>query len=102
MSEESIEELKFKCEFCDKEFDPDPDAMVEWCMEPCKVKRCEAEEDENFIPADDLANMNEFDLKAIGLRTDQRDALLNGETVVTGGKCICLECQDEMAADQLD
>lgn len=90
------EEVQFTCGECGKQFDPDPDAMVEWNIAPVWVREEDAEEG---IPPEELKEMQECDLKAIGITPEQRDALLRGETIAMGG-CVCRECMEEMVQQQ--
>lgn len=102
----SDEEIKFKCEECGKEFDPEPDSMVELHLKgecPCCVDGVSEEELEEMIEsgeaitAEKLSTMTEYELSEVGLTVDQRDALLRGEEMTIGAACICQECQDRMA-----
>ena len=101
--------IKFKCDSCGKEFDADPDTMVEVHMGgscPCcdeKISKAEADrliESGEAISAERLERMTEYELQEIGLTPQERDALLRGEQITTGGACICKECQDRMAGEQ--
>lgn len=100
------EELKFVCQECGREFDPDPDSMVEIHIRgecPC----CESGlteddlskmlEEGTAITAEQLLEMNEEELKEVGLSVQDKEKLLMGEDVVSGGMCICKECQDSLA-----
>ena len=91
------EEIKFTCEVCGKEFEPTPDAMVEWHLE--QEARPEDEAKDIGLTREELETMNEWDLKAMKLTPETRDALLAGKVVKFGG-CICLPCQDEMLEEQ--
>ena len=102
------EQLTFTCEECGKQFDPDPDAMVELQMGaecPCcdGVDHAEVErmlESGEAITAEQLAELDEEELKELGLTTADREKLLNGEPVGIGGMCLCRECQDRLAEEQ--
>lgn len=95
MTEEDFD-VRFTCELCGEKFEPTPDAMIEWEMGPQWVK---AKSDSDiFITHQDLMEMDNGDLKAVGITPEQRDAMLRGETVKMGG-CICLRCQDEFSND---
>lgn len=96
------EEIKFKCDECGKLFDPDPDSMVECHLSPEVVSHEEAEayEAEGGITPEQLAAMDETALREIGLTADQREKLLNGEDITSGGMCICVECQDRLDEEQ--
>lgn len=109
MNAPNSDDLKFLCEVCGKQFDPDPGSMVEVLMHgecPCcegGLSRQEAEkltESGEAIAADQLAAMNEEELREIGLTPEERDRLLAGEDIAIGGACICRECQDRLAAEQ--
>lgn len=88
------EEIQFVCEMCGKHFEPTPDAMVEWNLEPC------TEEDEGAVvlTPEDIENAGPEQLERWGLTPEMLEALARGETAKTGG-CICLACQDQMAAE---
>lgn len=89
------EELMFTCEICGKQFPPDPDTMVEAGLSPVLIPEgSEPPADLEFIPKEDLEFASEETLAEMGLTPEQRDALLRGEEVTTGGMCICAECQD--------
>lgn len=93
-----MEDIKFKCEECGKEFDPDPDTMRELHIGSELVP----EEDTTIseLPSpEELSSMSEFHLSELGLTTDDRDKLLRGEDVVVGAICVCKECQDRLASE---
>ena len=98
------EEMTFECSECGKRFEPDPDAMVEtglgpqWVKDeaPCGLMEEVSREEGGAILAEDLAKMDEIDLRTFGLTPESRDKLLAGEHVTTGAACICRECQDKM------
>jgi len=105
------DEIKFTCEECGKQFDPDPDTMLELHLGPEPCPCCEggeahqeelekAVEDGEAFTADQLAAMSEDHLKEIGLTPEDRDKLLRGETITTGAICICKECQDRLAGEE--
>lgn len=97
------ENIKFTCEECGKEFEPDPDAMVEIDMGPQLVpgEQAEAlEESGRAISAEMLQSASADDLHEMGLTPAERDALLSGKMVTIGGMCICIECQDRLAEEQ--
>jgi hypothetical protein len=90
--------MNFKCQICGKEFPADPDCMVEAGFSPVLESDddIELEDDEEIIDEDQLKKMSEYELNEIGLSLEDRDKLLNGEDITTGGMCICKECQDKM------
>lgn len=84
---------KFRCQFCGREFDPDPRMICDGGLQPCIVK------DGVIVPHDviDLDFVREAsddELRAAGIEPDDREKLLRGEHVSTAF-CICLECQDK-------
>lgn len=97
------DEIKFKCEECGKEFEPDPAAMVEIEMGPELLPEADAErmeESGQCLTAGDLREADAEQLQEWGLTEKERDLMLSGESVATGGICICVECQDRMAEEQ--
>ena len=86
--------MLFTCELCGRQFEPTPDAMIEW-------ENGLVQTDADGIELQDLATAGAEELEDIGLTPDQRDAVLRGEVVKTGG-CVCLQCQDEMNSDDQD
>ncbi len=108
------DDLQFECSACGKHFPADPDAMVElqWSRELAPdageaegVERqwspeSEAEDDAEIVELtpEALMAMSEADLLEIGLTPEMRRKMLAGEDVVAG-VCICIECQDRMAAE---
>lgn len=108
MSEAASEELKFTCEECGKEFDPDPDSMVELKIGG-ECPHCEGHSHEEVeamlergeaITGAELAAMSDAELKEHGITPADREKLLLGKTVAVGGMCICRECQDRLAEEQ--
>lgn len=97
------EELKFTCEQCGGEFDPDPEMMVEGgigpeCVSDENLKDLEATGIET-LNRERLETMSDEDLEDFGLKPGDREKLLAGESIPFG-MCICVECQDKMLADQ--
>jgi len=94
------DDLKFKCEECGKEFDPDPDTMMEthWCA----VYEPAFGEPENTHAADAvvLEEATDDELKMAGLDREAAQKILAGEEVVAGAMCICRECQDRLLKEQ--
>jgi hypothetical protein len=93
------EELKFKCEECGKEFEPDPDSMVEMHLSATMLS-IDEETPHGAIDAEELNAMSKDDLKENGLTEEDRQKLLAGEELTIGGCCICKECQDFMSEEQ--
>lgn len=96
------DEIKFTCQECGKEFDPDPDTMLEEHL-GAECVECDSAglaTDGNLITGEELAAMTDGELREIGLTPEGRERLFAGEDVVTGGVCICKECQDRMEAEQ--
>lgn len=94
------EEIQFRCQECGRAFEPTPDAMVEVEIGPALLPTHQAqamEEAGQCLTAADLQEADEDQLKEWGLTPAQRDAMLKGEAVTTGGMCICIECQDRLA-----
>lgn len=91
------EEVQFACEMCGKQFDPTPDAMIEWCMEEMAMPEDDAKD--IGLTRDQLENLNEWEMQEMKMSEAHRQALLDGKIVKFGG-CICLECQDQMLKDQ--
>lgn len=85
------EEIQFLCSVCGKEFDPDPDTMVEFHLTPVRVR---ANDEIEALTLDDIRDLDSDDLQEIGLTEEARDAMLRGEETTVGG-CICIACQDE-------
>lgn len=86
------DEIKFKCEECGKEFDPDPNSMVEMI-----ISEDETQIDEN---EDENEPYKNFPVEEIELSLQEMDALSRGEEVAVGGMCICTECQDKLGEEQ--
>lgn len=86
------EDVKFTCGECGKEIEPDPDTMVEWEIGPVYVRE---EDVECGVSVEKLAEMPEYDLKALGITPEQRDALMRGEAIKFGG-CVCHDCMKDM------
>jgi len=94
------DELQFTCSECGKQFDPDPDSMVEVHWSAAVVPEEQAEEMVSVTP-EELETKSDYELQEMGLTPEIRDKLLSGEEDVTsGGICICRECQDRMEAEQ--
>lgn len=92
--------MNFKCQECGKDFEPDPDTMME-----CHVSAEWADEDGEewkgqSEPMEMTPEMREQAKKQLGCDDEQLDRLLSGEEVVCGALCICKECQDRMHEEQ--
>lgn len=92
MSANPEEPILFTCELCGRQFEPTPDAMVEWEAGIVAIDEREAKDQ---LSVKELAIADADDLEGLGLTEEQRDAVLRGEVVKTGG-CVCLPCQDQM------
>jgi len=104
MSEENEDEVKFTCEECGKQFDPDPLTMHELNLSLVQVPKEEAErlaEQGSAIFFEDLDSAAP-ELKERGLSDKDIETLKNGGTVALEGICICRECQDEALRAQED
>lgn len=77
---------RFTCDVCGKEFDPDPEAMVESFM------GIEGLEDGKTVEMD--VQSREEAKAELGIDDTTLDRLLAGEVVEDGGACICVECQE--------
>lgn len=91
------DDLQFTCQVCGKQFEPTPDAMVEWEVEPKSVPTNKVKDLD--MTREDLAELEPDELKEMGLTEETRSALLEGKAVKFGG-CICIQCQDEMLEEQ--
>lgn len=90
------DEVKFTCSVCGKEFEPDPNTMVECGFEV--VREATDEEVENLLSKSELEEATPEELHYMSLTQDMKEAMMRGEDVTTAA-CICLECQDELAKD---
>jgi DNA-directed RNA polymerase subunit RPC12/RpoP len=90
------EEIKFECSQCGKQFDPDPDSMVELHWES---KQVQVDEVADGLTTEELRSMSTEDLREFGLTAELRERMLRGEEVTAGGMCICIECQDRLAEE---
>lgn len=91
------DKLKFRCDSCGKEFDADPDCMVEVeilaCTEPEPGEEWKTPEPHPhpiLLSAEDRERAK----KEHGWTDEQLDRALSGEPVESGA-CICKECQDK-------
>lgn len=94
-----MDDLKFKCDNCGKEFDADPDCMMEAETLACTEPE-EGEEWKGFQPHPHPIELSPEDREEVkkmyGFNDEQLDRSLRGEPVLTGC-CFCKECQDAMA-----
>jgi hypothetical protein len=86
-------DVLFTCELCGKQFEPTPDAMVEWEWGP-ELLTPEQSQSLAHLTVEDLEEMEHLDYQAVGLTKNEVQKLLNGDRVKKGG-CVCLQCQDE-------
>jgi hypothetical protein len=100
-----MSDVKFQCQECGKEFDPDPDTMRELSMTgecPC-CDGISPEETEELLASgeaftgEQLEKMSDYELSEIGLSPQDRDNLLAGASVSVGAICLCKDCQDSLA-----
>lgn len=87
---------RFTCQFCGREFDPDPAAVCEAVWERNVVPETEAGDE---LRREDLEAMDAEELRQSGLTPEMRDKLLAGEDV-SGALIVCTECQDEALKEQ--
>lgn len=88
------DEIKFKCEECGKEFDPNPDTMIEMIISEDACEEVEIDDEESNEP------YKNYPVEEINLSLQEMDALSRGEEVPVGGMCICIECQDKLEKEQ--
>ncbi len=94
------DDLKFTCQVCGAQIEAEPDVIRETFLSPVLVTEEEhnkALSEGDVITPDQLRAMSHQELEEIGLTPNDRDKLLNGETVETGAMCVCKKCQDEAA-----
>jgi len=93
--------FKFKCSICGKEFDPDPDTVSEVGFSAVPSNSIEEAQqlldDGDAFTDEQLRDMNEYELKEIGLTPQSRDELLENMYVETGADIVCAECQIRIA-----
>ena len=92
--------MKFTCSNCLKEFDADPDCVLENHIDMAH----EAEPGEEWKHEGHKAELSPEDRERakaeMELTDDELDRLLAGETVVSGGIIVCKPCQDQMHEEQ--
>lgn len=93
-----LEIAKFRCQFCGREFDPDPRMICDGGLQPCIVKDGVIVPDD-VIDLDFVREASDDELRAAGIEPDEREKLLRGEHVSTTF-CICLECQNQELVDE--
>ena len=95
--------LKFCCEECGVEFDPDPAMMLEGGISPEWMEEQEVQALESSgveqLSAERLESMSADELAEYRLTPEDRDKLISGESIPFG-MCLCLNCQDEMLKAQ--
>lgn len=96
------DDIKFTCSECGQEFEPQPDTMFELEFGPVALTEEEAEaldETGQAISREDLEQASDEELLEWGITGQERDAMLDGESVATGGICVCLDCQDRLSGE---
>lgn len=81
------DELKFRCEMCGEEFDPDPDTMLE-CSVEVNVIDAETGEKIELTPEEEKEVLKET------MGDDNEVQLFS-----RGAICMCLKCQDKWTED---
>lgn len=101
-------DFQFTCEACGDQFDADPNCVVEEGASlgcPCCDFGMSEEELDDLIAKGEiltpeaLDEMSDSELTEIGLTPAERDRLLNGEEIVTGGTILCPKCIEKEFAE---
>lgn len=97
---EDHEGLKFKCEECGKEIDPDPDCMVELQLD-LEHEMEEGEEWKGECSAPELSLEDREKVKSAYQIDDATlDKVLSEGTASIGGVCVCKSCQNQAHLEQ--
>ena len=93
------DDLKFTCQACGREFEPETEAMVEVGFSR-ELFRQGDPLPEDMITPEQLAAMSEYELQEIGLTLEDREKLMRGEPVDTGAVCLCEACREEIFEEE--
>lgn len=100
------DEIKFKCEECGKEFEPDPDTMLEVELISQHITEEQLEELKELVEQnpEEFKQLTDEGMPDIikNISPEDRERLKNGESVPVGGICICKECQDKLLEEDED
>ena len=97
------EEIQFTCEQCGKHFDPDPETILEARWEIADMPSWEAdklEEEGRILTPEMLMEASEEELANYGITPEMKKQMMVGANV-NGAICICIECQNKLAEEQI-